>query len=119
MDITRIESSDYSIKERKYQTSNLIDNIKGILEKNNKEVNYEISTLPKVLYGSDTNIVQTFSYLVDFISKNFENYTLSIKISNLLVRNKCHLKFSLVVDSKYNNLDMYEKIINIHYQTNL
>lgn len=109
MDITRIESSDYSIKERKYQTSNLIDNIKGILEKNNKEVNYEISTLPKVLYGSDTNIVQTFSYLVDFISKNFENYTLSIKISNLLVRNKCHLKFSLVVDSKYNNLDMYEK----------
>ena len=109
MDITRIESRDYSIKERKYQTSNLIDNIKGILEKNNKEVNYEISTLPKVLYGSDTNIVQTFSYLVDFISKNFENYTLSIKISNLLVRNKCHLKFSLVVDSKYNNLDMYEK----------
>ena len=109
MDITRIESSDYSIKERKYQTSNLIDNIKGILEKNNIEVNYEISTLPKVLYGSDTNIVQTFSYLVDFISKNFENYTLSIKISNLLVRNKCHLKFSLVVDSKYNNLDMYEK----------
>lgn len=109
MDITRIESSDYSIKERKYQTSNLIDNIKGILEKNNKEVNYEISTLPKVLYGSDTNIVQTFSYLVDFISKNFENYTLSIKISNLLVSNKCHLKFSLVVDSKYNNLDMYEK----------
>lgn len=109
MDITRIESSDYSIKERKYQTSNLIDNIKGILEKNNKEVNYEISTLPKVLYGSDTNIVQTFSYLVDFISKNFENYTLSIKISNLLVRNKCHLKFSLIVDSKYNNLDMYEK----------
>lgn len=109
MDITRIESSDYSIKERKYQTSNLIDNIKGILEKNNKEVNYEISTLPKILYGSDTNIVQTFSYLVDFISKNFENYTLSIKISNLLVRNKCHLKFSLVVDSKYNNLDMYEK----------
>lgn len=109
MDITRIESSDYSIKERKYQTSNLIDNIKGILEKNNKEVNYEISTLPKVLYGSDTNIVQTFSYLVDFISKNFENYTLSIKISNLLVRNKCHLKFSLVVDSKYNNLDMHEK----------
>lgn len=109
MDITRIESSDYRIKERKYQTSNLIDNIKGILEKNNIEVNYEISTLPKVLYGSDTNIVQTFSYLVDFISKNFENYTLSIKISNLLVRNKCHLKFSLVVDSKYNNLDMYEK----------
>ena len=109
MDITRIESSDYSIKERKYQTSNLIDNIKGILEKNNIEVNYEISTLPKVLYGSDINIVQTFSYLVDFISKNFENYTLSIKISNLLVRNKCHLKFYLVVDSKYNNLDMYEK----------
>ena len=33
MDITRIESSDYSIKERKYQTSNLIDNIKGILER--------------------------------------------------------------------------------------
>lgn len=109
MDITRIESSDYSIKERKYQTSNLIDNIKGILEKNNIEVNYEISTLPKVLYGSDTNIVQTFSYLVDFINKNFENYTLSIKISNSLIRNKCHLKFSLVVDSKYNNLDMYEK----------
>lgn len=109
MDITRIESSDYSIKERKYQTSNLIDNIKGILEKNNKEVNYEISTLPKVLYGSDTNIVQTISYLVDFINKNFENYTLSIKISNSLIRNKCHLKFSLIVDSKYNNLDMYEK----------
>lgn len=109
MDITRIESSDYSIKERKYQTSNLIDNIKGILEKNNIEVNYEISTLPKVLYGSDINIVQTFSYLVDFISKNFENYTLSIKISNSLIRNKCHLKFSLIVDSKYNNLDMQEK----------
>lgn len=109
MDITRIESSDYSIKERKYQTSNLIDNIKSILENNNIEVNYEIDTLPKVLYGSDTNIVQTISYLVDFINKNFENYTLSIKISNSLIRNKCHLKFSLIVDSKYNNLDMQEK----------
>lgn len=109
MDITRIESSDYNVKERKYQTSNLIDSIKGILENNNIEVNYEIDTLPKVLYGSDTNIVQTISYLVDFINKNFENYTLSIKISNLLVRNKCHLKFSLVVDYKYNNLNMLEK----------
>ena len=109
MDITRIESSDYSIKERKYQTSNLIDNIKGVLEKNNVGVNYEIDTLPKVLYGSDINIVQTFSYLVDFISKYFDNYTLSIRISSLLVRNKCRLKFSLVVDSKYNNLDVYEK----------
>ena len=112
MDITRIESSDYSIKERKYQTSNLIDNIKGILEKNNIEVNYEISTLPKVLYGSDTNIVQTFSYLVDFISKNFENYILSIKISNLLVRNKCHLKFSLVVDSKLIDLQRGHNFIS-------
>lgn len=109
MDITRIESSVYSIKERKYQTSNLIDSIKGILEKNNIEVNYEMDTLPKVLYGSDTNIVQTISYLVDFINKNFENYTLSIKISSSLIRNKCHLKFSLIVDSKYNNLDMQEK----------
>ena len=109
MDITRIESSDYSIKERKYQTSNLIDNIKGVLEKSNVGVNYEIDTLPKVLYGSDVNIVQTFSYLVDFISKYFDNYTLSIRISSLLVRNKCRLKFSLVVDSKYNNLDVYEK----------
>lgn len=109
MDITRIESSDYSIKERKYQTSNLIDNIKGVLEKSNVGVNYEIDTLPKVLYGSDINIVQTFSYLVDFISKYFDNYTLSIRISSLLVRNKCRLKFSLVVDSKYNNLDVYEK----------
>lgn len=109
MDITRIESSDYSIKERKYQTSNLIDNIKGVLEKSNVGVNYEIDSLPKVLYGSDINIVQTFSYLVDFISKYFDNYTLSIRISSLLVRNKCRLKFSLVVDSKYNNLDVYEK----------
>ena len=109
MDITRIESSDYSIKERKYQTSNLIDNIKGVLEKSNVGVNYEIDTLPKVLYGSDINIVQTFSYLVDFIGKYFDNYTLSIRISSLLVRNKCRLKFSLVVDSKYNNLDVYEK----------
>ena len=109
MDITRIESSDHSIKERKYQTSNLIDNIKGVLEKSNVGVNYEIDTLPKVLCGSDINIVQTFSYLVDFISKYFDNYTLSIRISSLLVRNKCRLKFSLVVDSKYNNLDVYEK----------
>ena len=109
MDITRIESSDYNIKERKYQTSNLIDNIKGVLEKSNVGVNYEIDSLPKVLYGSDINIVQTFSYLVDFISKYFDNYTLSIRISSLLVRNKCRLKFSLVVDSKYNNLDVYEK----------
>lgn len=109
MDITRIESSDYNIKERKYQTSNLIDNIKGVLEKSNVGVNYEIDTLPKILYGSDINIVQTFSYLVDFISKHFDNYTLCIRISSLLVRNKCRLRFSLVVDSKYNNLDVYEK----------
>ena len=46
---------------------------------------------------------------MDFISKYFDNYTLSIRISSLLVRNKCRLKFSLVVDSKYNNLDVYEK----------
>lgn len=109
MDITRIESSDFKVKERKYQTDNLIDSIKSILEKNNNEVNYEIESLPKVLYGSDTNIVQTFSYLIDFISKYFENYSLNINISSLLVRNKCRLKFALAVSSKYNTLEVQEK----------
>ena len=109
MDITRIESSDYNVKIRKYQTNNLIDIIKGIFEKNSIIVNYEIDTLPKVLYGSDTNIEQIVSYLVDFINKCFENYNLNVKISSLLIRNKCHLKVVVAVDSKYNNLEILEK----------
>lgn len=110
MDLTRIESRELKIEERKYQVSNLISSIKEITQNKNIEVNYIIEEdLPKVLYGDDINIAQTFLYLINFIEKYFENYNLSISISKLLVRSKCKLKFEISINYKYSSIEIKER----------
>lgn len=110
MDLTRIESRELKIEERKYQVSNLISSIKEITQNKNIEVNYIIEEdLPKVLYGDDINIAQTFLYLINFIEKYFENYNLTISISKLLVRSKCKLKFEISINYKYSSIEIKER----------
>lgn len=110
MDLTRIESRELKIEDRKYQVSNLISSIKEITQNKNIEVNYIIEEdLPKVLYGDDINIAQTFLYLINFIEKYFENYNLTISISKLLVRSKCKLKFEISINYKYSSIEIKER----------
>ena len=119
MDLTRIENRQLKIKNRLYQTDNLINSIKDIINFRNVDVNYNIdNNIPKVLYGDDDNIKQTFTYLVEFISNYFDRYDLTINISKISVRNNCKLMFSIIVNYKNTKLDFIERDNKCIIETN-
>ena len=110
MDLTRIENRELKIKNKLYQTDNLINSIKDIINFRNVDVNYNIdNNIPKVLYGDDDNIKQTFTYLTEFINNYFDRYDLTINISKISVRNNCKLMFSIIVNYKNTKLDFIER----------
>lgn len=119
MDLTRIENRQLKIKNRLYQTDNLINSIKDIINFRNVDVNYNIdNNIPKVLYGDDDNIKQTFTYLVEFINNYFNRYDLTINISKISVRNNCKLMFSIIVNYKNTKLDFIERDNKCIIETN-
>ena len=110
MDLTRIENRQLKIKNKLYQTDNLINSIKDIINFRNVDVSYNIDdNIPKVLYGDDDNIKQTFTYLIEFINNYFDRYDLTINISKISVRNNCKLMFSIIVSYKNTKLDFIER----------
>lgn len=110
MDLTRIENRQLKIKNKLYQTDNLINSIKDIINFRNVDVNYNIdNNIPKVLYGDDDNIKQTFTYLVEFINNYFDRYDLTINISKISVRNNCKLMFGIIVSYKNTKLEFIER----------
>lgn len=119
MDLTRIENRQLKIKNKLYQTDNLINSIKDIINFGNVDVNYNIdNNIPKVLYGDDDNIKQTFTYLVEFINNYFNRYDLTINISKISVRNNCKLMFSIIVNYKNTKLDFIERDNKCIIETN-
>ena len=119
MDLTRIENRQLKIKNRLYQTDNLINSIKDIINFRNVDINYNIdNNIPKVLYGDDDNIKQTFTYLVEFINNYFNRYDLTINISKISVRNNCKLMFSIIVNYKNTKLDFIERDNKCIIETN-
>lgn len=110
MDLTRIENRQLKIKNKLYQTDNLINSIKDIINFRNVDVSYNIDdNIPKVLYGDDDNIKQTFTYLVEFINNYFDRYDLTINISKISVRNNCKLMFGIIVSYKNTKLEFIER----------
>lgn len=110
MDLTRIENRELKIKNKLYQTDNLINSIKDIINFRNVDVSYNIDdNIPKVLYGDDDNIKQTFTYLIEFINNYFDRYDLTIDISKISVRNNCKLMFDIIVSYKNTKLDFIER----------
>lgn len=119
MDLTRIENRQLKIKNKLYQTDNLINSIKDIINFRNVDINYNIDyNIPKVLYGDDDNIKQTFTYLVEFINNYFNRYDLTINISKISVRNNCKLMFSIIVNYKNTKLDFIERDNKCIIETN-
>ena len=119
MDLTRIENRELKIKNKLYQTDNLINSIKDIINFRNVDINYNIdNNIPKVLYGDDDNIKQTFTYLVEFINNYFNRYDLTINISKISVRNNCKLMFSIIVNYKNTKLDFIERDNKCIIETN-
>lgn len=119
MDLTRIENRQLKIKNKLYQTDNLINSIKDIINFRNVDVNYNIdNNIPKVLYGDDDNIKQTFTYLTEFINNYFDRYDLTINISKISVRNNCKLMFSIIVNYKNTKLDFIERDNKCIIETN-
>lgn len=119
MDLTRIENRQLKIKNKLYQTDNLINSIKDIINFRNVDVNYNIdNNIPKVLYGDDDNIKQTFTYLTEFINNYFDRYDLTINISKISVRNNCKLMFGIIVSYKNTKLDFIERDNKCIIETN-
>lgn len=119
MDLTRIENRQLKIKNKLYQTDNLINSIKDIINFRNVDVNYNIdNNIPKVLYGDDDNIKQTFTYLTEFINNYIDRYDLTINISKISVRNNCKLMFSIIVNYKNTKLDFIERDNKCIIETN-
>lgn len=119
MDLTRIENRELKIKNKLYQTDNLINSIKDIINFRNVDVSYNIDdNIPKVLYGDDDNIKQSFTYLIEFISNYFDRYDLTVNISKISVRNNCKLMFDIIVSYKNTKLDFIERDNKCIIETN-
>ena len=119
MDLTRIENRELKIKNKLYQTDNLINSIKDIINFRNVDVSYNIDdNIPKVLYGDDDNIKQAFTYLIEFISNYFDRYDLTIDISKISVRNNCKLMLDIIVSYKNTKLDFIERDNKCIIETN-
>lgn len=119
MDLTRIENRQLKIKNKLYQTDNLINSIKDIINFRNVDVSYNIDdNIPKVLYGDDDNIKQTFTYLIEFINNYFDRYDLTIDISKISVRNNCKLMFDIIVSYKNTKLDFIDRDNKCIIETN-
>ena len=90
-----------------------------LLSPHSSTINYNIdNNIPKVLYGDDDNIKQTFTYLVEFINNYFNRYDLTINISKISVRNNCKLMFSIIVNYKNTKLDFIERDNKCIIETN-
>jgi len=126
MEITNFSSKKINKKDevssleeiKKFQKLSL-NLVKDIINFRNVDVNYNIdNNIPKVLYGDDDNIKQTFTYLVEFINNYFNRYDLTINISKISVRNNCKLMFSIIVNYKNTKLDFIERDNKCIIETN-
>lgn len=95
--------SDLRANEYKYETYNMLDKIKELLNVENNKLIIDIdNNISPVLYGDDNNIIKTVLYLYNFINSMTSDESLKLKIDSNQVGRFSRLRFQFRVNSSIN-----------------
>ena len=120
IDLAKISSGSYTLENEKYDTFDMIEELKYLLncEKGNKKIalTTEISKkINPVVYGDKEKIKQTVVYLFSYIIDIVKNGNIHIFVDNMNVGRFCRLKFHFYIDnpifSDYIKEDTENKVI--------
>jgi CheY-like chemotaxis protein/signal transduction histidine kinase len=115
IDLAKINSGQYDLKNGKYDTYEMIENLKYLymLEKGNRKISIttEISdNLHKVLYGDSEKVKQVSLYLLSYIISLIKTGDIHISVDSMNVGNFSRLKFHYFVN--YDSIKSYLTEIN-------
>ncbi|MDO5568743.1 MAG: hypothetical protein Q4G04_01340 [bacterium] len=104
IDIAKIESSDYIETNNKYDTYEMLNDLKELInyKKGNKKITIttDISdNINKILYGDDEKVKKVVLYVTGIIVEMMKTGTVNITIDNMTVGRFCKLKFNFHVDN--------------------
>lgn len=95
--------SDLRANEYKYETYNMLDKIKELLNVENNKLIIDIdNNISPVLYGDDNNIIKTVLYLYNFINSMTSDESLKLMINSNQVGRFSRLRFQFRVNSSIN-----------------
>ena len=117
LDLAMIKGNQ-NIKEYKYETYDMLDNLKQLIllnQEDNNKLNIEISDdLPPVLYGDENNVIKIVLYFFNLITSITNDQNLTLKIDDTQVGRFSRLKFNFetndlsIQDYIYPNRDTKE-----------
>lgn len=110
LEIGKIESGSLTLREKEYESSELLEELRKMLfyDKKNKQINvlteFE-NKVPSVLYGDKTKVeklvLSVYDYILDIIDKD----DLTIKMDSITVGRFSKIKFHFITQDS--NLDKY------------
>lgn len=108
IELEKINSGDLELKEQKYETYDMLNDIKELLllEKSNNKINVttDISNdIKSILYGDSDKIKQVVIYLFRYIASVVKTGTINIKVDEIQVGRFDRLRFSFILENNILN----------------
>lgn len=110
LEIGKIESGSLTLREKEYESSELLEELRKMLfyDKKNKQINvlteFE-NKVPSVLYGDKTKVEQLVLSVYDYILNIIDKDDLIIKVDSITVGRFSKIKFHFITQDP--NLDKY------------
>lgn len=110
LEIGKIESGSLTLREKEYESSELLEELRKMLfyDKKNKQINvlteFE-NKVPSVLYGDKTKVEQLVLSVYDYILNIIDKDDLIIKMDSITVGRFSKIKFHFITQDP--NLDKY------------
>lgn len=110
LEIGKIESGSLTLREKEYESSELLEELRKMLfyDKKNKQINvlteFE-NKVPSVLYGDKTKVEQLVLSVYDYILNIIDKDDLIVKMDSITVGRFSKIKFHFITQDP--NLDKY------------
>ena len=110
LEIGKIESGSLTLREKEYESSELLEELRKMLfyDKKNKQINvlteFE-NKVPSVLYGDKTKVEKLVLSVYDYILDIIDKEDLTIKMDSITVGRFSKIKFHFITQDS--NLDKY------------
>ena len=117
IDLGKIESGYLELSKNEYLTSDLLEDIKKILNYSYKKQKLKTTIkfdtdIPPVLYGDKEKIEQMFLYTYEYLTEITKQNKLEIKLDTIKVNNLCKLKF---IFNTIDTISIEESVEDIKY----
>lgn len=110
LEIGKIESGSLTLREKEYESSELLEELRKMLfyDKKNKQINVLTefdNKVPSVLYGDKTKVEKLVLSVYDYILDIIDKEDLTIKMDSITVGRFSKIKFHFITQDS--NLDKY------------